>query len=417
MAGNTFGTVFTVTTFGESHGAALGAVVDGCPPGLALTESDIQADVERRRSGTSQYTSQRREPDTVRILSGVFEGRTTGTPIGLLVENADQRSRDYDKIKDRFRPGHADYTYQQKYGFRDYRGGGRSSARETVMRVAAGAIARKFLQERLNVRIHGYLAQMGSLVLEPVSPSSAYENPFFCPDLSRVKELEDMIWQLREAGDSIGARITVVATGVPPGLGEPVFERLDADLASAMMGINAVKGVEIGAGFRAVEQRGSEHRDELTPTGFKSNHAGGVLGGISSGQDIVVSIALKPTSSITVPGATIDVHGKPTQIATTGRHDPCVGIRATPIAEAMMALVLMDHYLRFRAQCGDVVRTTPVITAGAAGAANAAAAGSAADTAGTASVAGAANAAAAGSAADTAGTASVAGATALKGNE
>jgi chorismate synthase len=368
LAGNTFGRAFTVTSFGESHGPALGAVVDGCPPGLALTEADIQTDVERRRSGTSQYTSQRREPDTVRILSGVFEGRTTGTPIGLLVENQDQRSRDYDKIKDRFRPGHADYTYQQKYGFRDYRGGGRSSARETVMRVAAGAIARKFLRERLNVGIHGYLAQMGSLVLAPVSPSSAYENPFFCPDPSRVQELEEAIWRLREAGDSIGARITVVAQGVPPGLGEPVFERLDADLASAMMGINAVKGVEIGAGFRSVEQRGSEHRDELTPTGFKSNHAGGVLGGISSGQDIVVNIALKPTSSITMPGATIDVQGNPTEIATTGRHDPCVGIRATPIAEAMMALVLMDHYLRFRAQCADVVSTTPVITAAARGA-------------------------------------------------
>jgi chorismate synthase len=363
VAGNTFGKIFTVTSFGESHGPALGAVVDGCPPGLALTEADLQGDVERRRSGTSQYTSQRHEPDTVRILSGVFEGRTTGTPIGLLVENQDQRSRDYDKIKDRFRPGHADYTYQQKYGLRDYRGGGRSSARETVMRVAAGAIARKYLRDRLQIGVHGYLAQMGSLVLEPVAPASAYDNPFFCPDPGRVKELEEAIWRLREAGDSVGARVTVIATGVPPGLGEPVFERLDADLASAMMGINAVKGVEIGAGFRAVAQRGSEHRDALTPTGFMSNHAGGVLGGISSGQDIVVSIALKPTSSITLPGATIDVHGNPVLIATTGRHDPCVGIRATPIAEAMMALVLMDHYLRFRAQCADVVRTTPVITA------------------------------------------------------
>ncbi len=362
MAGNTFGKVFTVTSFGESHGRALGCVVDGCPPGLGLSEADLQADVDRRRPGTSQYTSQRRESDTVRILSGVFEGRTTGTPIGLLVENEDQRSRDYDKIKDRFRPSHADYTYQQKYGFRDYRGGGRSSARETVMRVAAGAIARKFLRERLGVRIHGFLAQMGPLVLEPKDPASAYENPFFCPDPSRVEELEQYIWRLREAGDSIGARVTVIAEGVPPGLGEPVFERLDADLASAMMGINAVKGVEIGAGFRAVEQRGSEHRDELTPAGFKSNHAGGVLGGISSGQEIVVSIALKPTSSITVPGMTIDVDGRPAQIATTGRHDPCVGFRATPIAEAMMALVLMDHYLRFRAQCADVICPTPVIT-------------------------------------------------------
>ena len=363
VAGNTFGKIFTVTSFGESHGPALGAVVDGCPPGLPLTEADLQSDVERRRTGTSQFTSQRREPDAVRILSGVFEGKTTGTPIGLLVENTDQRSRDYEKIKDRFRPGHADYTYQQKYGFRDYRGGGRSSARETVMRVAAGAIARKYLWERLNIKISGYLAQMGPLVLEPVAPATAYDNPFFCPDPSRVKELEDFVWGLREAGDSIGARVTVIAAGVPPGLGEPVFERLDADLASAMMGINAVKGVEIGAGFRAVEQRGSEHRDELTPTGFKSNHAGGVLGGISSGQDIVVSIALKATSSITLPGATIDVHGRPVDVVTTGRHDPCVGIRATPIAEAMMALVLMDHYLRFRAQCADVVQTTPVITA------------------------------------------------------
>jgi len=362
VAGNTFGKVFTVTSFGESHGPALGCVVDGCPPGLGLSEADLQADVDRRRPGTSQYTSQRRESDTVRILSGVFEGRTTGTPIGLLVENEDQRSRDYDKIKDRFRPGHADYTYQQKYGFRDYRGGGRSSARETVMRVAAGAVARKFLRERLGVRIYGFLAQMGPLVLEPKDPSSANANPFFCPDPGRVAELEQFIWRLREAGDSIGARVTVIAEGVPPGLGEPVFGRLDADLASAMMGINAVKGVEIGAGFKAVEQRGSEHRDELTPAGFKSNHAGGVLGGISSGQQIVVSIALKPTSSITVPGMTIDVDGRPAQIATTGRHDPCVGFRATPIAEAMMALVLMDHYLCFRAQCADVICPTPVIT-------------------------------------------------------
>jgi chorismate synthase len=362
VAGNTFGRVFTVTSFGESHGPALGCVVDGCPPGLALSEADLQADVERRRPGTSQFTSQRREPDTVRILSGVFEGKTTGTPIGLLVANEDQRSRDYEKIKDRFRPGHADYTYTQKYGFRDYRGGGRSSARETVMRVAAGAIARKYLREHLQVGIQGYLAQLGPLVLEPVDAAGAYDNPFFCPDPSRVKELEDFIWRIREAGDSIGARVTVVAKGVPPGLGEPVFERLDADLASAMMGINAVKGVEIGAGFRAVEQRGSEHRDALTPQGFLSNHAGGVLGGISSGQDIVVSLALKPTSSITLPGETIDIHGNPTEIVTTGRHDPCVGIRATPIAEAMLALVLMDHYLRFRAQCGDVVRTTPDIT-------------------------------------------------------
>src|SRR5229473_1122720 len=362
MSGNTFGRLFSVTSFGESHGPAMGCIVDGCPPGMALSEADIQVDLDRRKPGKSRHTTQRREDDAVQILSGVFEGRTTGTPIGLLIQNTDMRPQDYSKIMDRFRPAHADYTYQQKYGFRDYRGGGRSSARETVMRVAAGAIARKFLRERLQVSIQGYLAQMGPLVLQPVDPASAYDNPFFCPDPSRVKELEEFIWRIREAGDSIGARVTVIARGVPPGWGEPVFERLDADLASAMMGINAVKGVEIGAGFGAVEQRGSEHRDELTPQGFKSNHAGGVLGGISSGQDIVVSLALKPTSSITLPGKTIDIHGKPTEVVTTGRHDPCVGVRATPIAEAMMALVLMDHYLRFRAQCGDVVRTTPVIT-------------------------------------------------------
>jgi chorismate synthase len=354
--------LFTVTSFGESHGPVLGCVVDGCPPGLALNEADLQVDVDRRRPGTSKFTSQRHEPDTVQILSGVFEGKTTGTPIGLMVENEDQRSRDYEKIKDRFRPGHADYTYTQKYGFRDYRGGGRSSARETVMRVAAGAIARKYLREKHQVTIHGYLAQMGPLVLDPINLSAAYDNPFFCPDPSRVKELEDYVWHLRESGDSIGARVTVIAKGVPPGWGEPVFERLDADLAGAMMGINAVKGVEIGAGFKSVEQRGSEHRDEMTPTGFKSNHAGGVLGGISSGQDIVVSVALKPTSSITIPGDTIDIHGAPVEVITTGRHDPCVGIRATPIAEAMLALVLMDHALRFRAQCGDVMSGTPVIT-------------------------------------------------------
>jgi chorismate synthase len=362
VAGNTFGRIFAVTSFGESHGPALGCIVDGCPPGLALSEADLQGDLDRRRPGTSQFTSQRRESDTVRILSGVFEGKSTGTPIALLIENEDQRSRDYEKIKDRFRPGHADYTYTQKFGFRDYRGGGRSSARETVARVAAGAVARKYLRERLNITIQGYLAQMGNIVIEPKNLAEAYENPFFCPDASRVAELEDCIWRLREAGDSIGARVTVIAKGVPPGLGEPVFERLDADLASAMMGINAVKGVEIGAGFKSVEQRGSQHRDELTPSGFSTNNAGGVLGGISSGQDIIVSLALKPTSSITVPGKTVDVQGSAVDVVTTGRHDPCVGLRATPIAEAMMALVLMDHYLRFRAQCADVVGTTPVIT-------------------------------------------------------
>jgi chorismate synthase len=362
MAGNTFGQLFTVTSFGESHGPALGCVVDGCPPGLSLSESDIQPDVDRRRSGTSQFTSQRREGDQVRILSGVFEGVTTGAPIGLLIENTDQRSRDYEKIKDRFRPGHADYTYQQKYGRRDYRGGGRSSARETVMRVAAGAIARKYLLERLGVRIYGWLEQIGSIRLEAKDLGVVNQNPFFCPDPERIPELEALIWKLREDGDSVGARVRVIASGVPPGLGEPVFGRLDADIAAAMMGINAVKAVEIGAGFAAVEQKGSEHRDELTPTGFRSNHAGGVLGGISSGQDIVVSMAFKPTSSIRIPAATIDLEGRPTEISTTGRHDPCVGLRATPIAEAMLALVLMDHYLRHRAQNADVVSQTPDIT-------------------------------------------------------
>ena len=364
MSGNTIGKLFCVTTCGESHGPALGCIVDGCPPGLELTEADLQRDVDRRRTGTSKFVSQRREEDAVRILSGVFEGRTTGTPIGLLVENTDARSRDYEKIKDRFRPGHADYTYQQKYGFRDYRGGGRSSARETVMRVAAGAIARKYLGERLGVRISGYLSAIGDFEIEPVQPAAAYENPFFCPDPSRIAELEALIWKLREAGDSIGARITVVAAGVPPGLGEPVFDKLDADLAYAMMGINAVKAVEIGAGVRAARQRGSEHRDELSPSGFRSNNAGGTLGGISTGQDIVVHVTVKPTSSITLPGATIDVAGKPVEIVTTGRHDPCVGLRATPIAEAMLAIVLMDHYLRHRAQNADVKSPTPDITRG-----------------------------------------------------
>jgi chorismate synthase len=361
MAGNTFGQLFTVTSFGESHGPGLGAVVDGCPPGLALTEDDIQRDVERRRSGTSRYTSQRREPDRVRILSGVFDGRTTGTPIGLLVMNEDQRSYDYEKIKDRFRPGHADYTYQHKYGFRDYRGGGRSSARETVMRVAAGAIARKYLHERLGVRIWGYLAQMGHVRCEPRDPSAIDQNPFFCADPDRVPELEALIDRLRREGDSIGARVTVVGSGVPPGWGEPVFDRLDADLAHAMMGINAVKAVEVGDGFRVVEQRGSEHRDELAPEGFLSNRSGGTLGGISTGQDVVVSMALKPTSSIVQAGRSIDVDGKPVDVSTTGRHDPCVGLRAVPIAEAMLALVLMDHYLRHRAQNADVKCTTPAI--------------------------------------------------------
>ena len=361
MSGNTLGKLFTVTTFGESHGPAMGGIVDGCPPGLEISAEDLQPDIDRRRTGTSHFVSQRREGDQVRILSGVFEGRTTGTPIGLLIENTDARSRDYEKIKDRFRPGHADYTYQQKYGVRDYRGGGRSSARETVMRVAAGAIARKYLAHRLGVRIYGYLSQVGELRLEPVDPPFAYQNPFFCPDPARIPELEALIWKVREAGDSIGARVTVVATGVPPGLGEPVFDRLDADIAHALMSINAVKAVEIGAGVRSTEQKGSEHRDELTPAGFKSNNAGGILGGISSGQDVVAHLALKPTSSIQVPGTTIDLDGNPVEVVTTGRHDPCVGLRATPIAEAMLAIVLMDHYLRHRAQNADVKSGTPVI--------------------------------------------------------
>jgi chorismate synthase len=362
MSGNTFGKLFTVTSFGESHGPALGCIVDGCPPGLNLDEEDIQQDVERRRSGKSRHTSQRREPDKVRILSGVFEGNTTGAPIGLLVENVDQRPRDYSRIADRFRPGHADYTYAQKYGVRDYRGGGRSSARETVMRVAAGAIARKYLGERAGIRIYGYLAQLGPIVLDPVDPGTVDDNPFFCADPSKVPELEAFMDALRKEGDSVGARVNVVATGVPPGLGEPVFDKLDADLAHAMMGINAVKGVEIGDGFRSVDQKGTEHRDEITPTGFLSNHAGGTLGGISSGQDICVSMALKPTSSLRLPCASINAAGEPVEVVTTGRHDPCVGLRATPIAEAMLALVLMDHYLRHRAQNLDVRSGVPVVT-------------------------------------------------------
>ncbi len=361
MSGNSIGKSFVVTSFGESHGPGLGCIIDGCPPGLPLTEADLQADIDRRRTGTSQFVSQRKESDQVRILSGVFEGVTTGTPIGLLIENTDARSRDYEKIKDRFRPGHADYTYEQKYGLRDYRGGGRSSARETVMRVAAGAIARKYLATRLGVSISGYVSQVGSHVLEPVDPLSAYENPFFCPDPSRLQELEDYIWKLRADGDSVGAKITVVARGLPPGLGEPVFDRLDADIAHAMMGINAVKAVEIGDGVATASQLGSEHRDELTPQGFASNHSGGILGGISSGQDVIAHVTFKPTSSIQVPGRTIDKAGQPVDVVTTGRHDPCVGLRATPICEAMLAIVLLDHYLRNRGQNADVRSSTPVI--------------------------------------------------------
>jgi len=354
VSGNSFGRLFCVTTFGESHGPALGCIVDGCPPGLGLAETDIQRDVERRRSGTSRHTSQRHEADTVRILSGVFEGKTTGTPIGLLIENIDQRPKDYEAIRDKLRPGHADYTYLMKYGRRDYRGGGRASARETVMRVAAGAIARKWLAERCGVAIQGWLVQLGPLALEAKDLEAVDSNPFFCPDPGRVAELESYVDALRKSGDSIGARVTVRARGVPPGWGEPVFDKLDADIASAMMGINAVKGVEIGAGFAAVTQKGSEHRDEMMPQGFLSNNAGGILGGISTGQDIQVSLALKPASSIRLTGRTVDERGSEAEVSVHGRHDPCVGIRAVPIAEAMLALTLMDHALRHRGQNADV---------------------------------------------------------------
>ncbi len=354
MSGNTFGHLFRVTTFGESHGPALGCIVDGCPPGMELSEADIQRDVERRRSGTSRHTSQRHEADRVKILSGVFEGSTTGTPIGLHIENTDQRPKDYEAIKDQFRPGHADYTYLMKYGRRDYRGGGRSSARETVMRVAAGAIARKYLRERYSVEIRGWLAQLGPLRLDAKDLDTVDSNPFFCADPARIAELETYLDALRKEGDSIGARVTVIARGVPPGWGEPVFGKLDADIASAMMGINAVKGVEIGAGFAAIVQKGSEHRDEMIPVGFLGNNAGGILGGISTGQDVVVSLAVKPASSIRLTGRTIDVHGEPAEISVHGRHDPCVGLRAIPIAEAMLALVLVDHALRQRGQNAEV---------------------------------------------------------------
>jgi len=363
MSGNTLGKLFTVTTCGESHGPAYACIVDGCPPGLALSEADLQKDLDRRRPGKSRHVTQRKESDTVKILSGVFEGVTTGTPIGLLIENEDQKSKDYFKIKDMFRPGHADYTYQQKYGLRDYRGGGRASARETCMRVAAGGIAKKYLHEKYGIVIRGYLAQIGPINIELKDWNEVDNNPFFCPDVARVQELEDYMDALRKEGDSIGARINIVAENIPPGLGEPVFDRLDADIAKAMMSINAVKGVEVGAGFESIVQKGTVHRDEMTPEGFLSNHAGGILGGISSGQDILVSMALKPTSSIRLPGKTTNITGDADEVITTGRHDPCVGIRATPIAEAMLALVLMDHALRHKAQCGDVKSKTPVVPA------------------------------------------------------
>ncbi|ODB82240.1 chorismate synthase [Candidatus Thiodiazotropha endoloripes] len=354
MSGNSIGKLFTVTSFGESHGPAIGCIVDGCPPGLALSEADLQHDLDRRKPGTSRHTTQRREADEVEILSGVFEGKTTGTPIGLMIRNTDQRSKDYSDIMDRFRPGHADYTYNQKYGFRDYRGGGRSSARETAMRVAAGGIAKKYLQQRYGIQVRGYLSQIGPIRAGQFDWDQVEQNPFFCPDASKVAEMEAYMDELRKAGNSIGARINVVASGMIAGLGEPIFDRLDADLAHALMSINAVKGVEIGDGFLCVEQKGTEHRDEMTPDGFLTNHAGGVLGGISSGQDLVASIALKPTSSLRLPGQTVNRSGEPVEVVTKGRHDPCVGIRATPIAEAMMAIVIMDHLLRHRGQNMDV---------------------------------------------------------------
>jgi len=363
MSGNTLGTLFRVTSFGESHGPAIGCVVDGCPPGLALAEPDIQRELDRRRPGTSRHVTQRREPDTVEILSGVFEGRTTGTPIALLIRNQDARSRDYANIAETFRPGHADYTYWQKYGVRDHRGGGRQSARETAVRVAAGAVARKWLAERHGVSIHGHLTQLGAVPVPFESLAHVDANPFFVANASIVPELEAYMDALRKSGDSCGARITALARGVPVGWGEPVYGKLDADLAHAMMSINAVKGVEIGAGFAAVSQRGTEHSDEMTPQGFVSNHAGGILGGISTGQDIVVSVAVKPTSSIRLDRHSIDKAGRAVVVNTHGRHDPCVGIRATPIVEAMLAIVLMDHALRHRAQNADVAATTPRIAA------------------------------------------------------
>jgi chorismate synthase len=360
MSGNTFGKLFTVTTFGESHGPALGATIDGCPAGIELCEADLQFDLDRRKPGSSRHTTQRREADQVRILSGVFEGQTTGTPIGLLIENTDQRSKDYGNIKDQFRPAHADYTYMHKYGVRDYRGGGRSSARETAMRVAAGAIAKKFLAGH-GIAISGYLSQLGPIKLDCSEPSTVNDNPFFCGQADKVEELEKFMDSLRKSGDSIGAQITVIASGVAAGIGEPVFDRLDAELAHGLMSINAVKGVEIGDGFAVVSQRGTEHRDEMTPGGFLSNHAGGILGGISSGQDIIARIALKPTSSLHLPGQSIDLHGDSVEVITKGRHDPCVGIRATPIAEAMVALTIMDHFLRQRGQNGITNYDLPTI--------------------------------------------------------
>ncbi len=361
MSGNSIGKLFTVTSFGESHGPAIGCIVDGCPPGMALTEADLQEDLDRRKPGTSRHTTQRREADEVKILSGVFEGKTTGTPIALQIENTDQRSKDYSNIAETFRPGHADYTYQHKYGIRDYRGGGRSSARETAMRVAAGGIAKKYLKEQAGIEIRGYLSQLGPIKIEKIDWAVIDSNPFFCPDADKVEEMESYMDALRKEGESIGARIEVIATNVPPGLGEPIFDRLDADLAHALMSINAVKGVEIGDGFACIDSKGTQFRDEITPDGFLSNHAGGILGGISSGQAITASIALKPTSSLRLPGRSINLHGEAIEVVTEGRHDPCVGIRATPIAEAMMAIVIMDHLLRHRAQNINVPSGLPIL--------------------------------------------------------
>jgi chorismate synthase len=363
MSGNSFGKLFTVTSFGESHGPALGCIIDGCPPGIEISEADLQRDLDRRKPGTSRHTTQRREADEVQILSGVFEGKTTGTSIGLLIQNTDQRSKDYSNIEETFRPAHADYVYTHKYGFRDYRGGGRSSARETAMRVAAGGIAKKYLASK-GVEIRGYLSQLGPIAIDVdnFDWDQIEQNPFFSPDIVAAEKMEVYMDELRKEGNSVGAKISVVASGVPVGLGEPIFDRLDAELAHALMSINAVKGIEIGDGFAAVEQKGTEHRDEMTPKGFLSNHAGGILGGISTGQDIVAHIALKPTSSLRLPGRSINIKGEAIEVVTKGRHDPCVGIRATPIAEAMMAIVLMDHFLRHRAQNADVECTTPVIS-------------------------------------------------------
>jgi chorismate synthase len=361
VSANTFGKLFSVTTFGESHGPAIGCVIDGCPPGLALDVAEFRADLDRRATGRTRHTSQRREADEVEILSGMYEGQTTGTPIALLIRNVDARSKDYGNIVDTFRPGHADYTYWQKYGIRDPRGGGRSSARETTMRVAAGVVAKKWLAEGHGVRVHGHVAQIGQLVPRTFDASVVEDNPFFWPDALQVPEVEAYMDALRKSGDSVGARVTAVAEGVPPGWGEPIYGKLDGELAAALMSINAVKGVEIGDGFRAVAQRGSTHRDEMTMDGFASNHAGGILGGISSGQPVVASVAFKPTSSILIPGHSVNRAGEPVEVVTKGRHDPCVGIRAVPIVEAMVALVLMDQALRHRAQCGDVGEVTPRI--------------------------------------------------------